>query len=185
MVKNNRSQGRKILTFVFPLLFCSLFTFDVANAETYKWKDKDGNSHYADSIYNVPEEFRNQIPGYEGYGADETAEEATPTVSAIETDHPYMFTPTPRPEETGSFSLKSILAKVGKIGAIGLVAAMAGYISVLVIAFKENPSWGAMCIVIPPITLLYIGIRWYKTKIPFAILASGSVAIVAGVIIGK
>ena len=180
-----RSQGRKILTFAFPLLFCALFTFDVANAETFKWKDKDGNSHYADSIYNVPEEFRNQIPGYEGYGEEEAAEEAAPTISAIESDHPDMFTPTPRPEETSSFGLKSILAKVGVIGAIGLVTAMAGLIWVIVVAFKENPSWGAMCIVIPPITLLYIGIRWYKTKIPFAILAAGSVAIVAGVIVGK
>lgn len=187
-MEKDRLRQKSVLLFVFPLLFCALFTFDMAHANFFKWKDREGNVHYADQIHKVPKEFRNQIPGYEDSGANKgnkKAEEESPAVTPVEAEHPEMFMPTPRPKEPSSsfFDPESIMANTGVFEAAGFAAMMAGLIWLIVIAFQESPGWGASCIILPPVTLIYVGMRWEKTKIPFAILAAGFVIIAAGVTI--
>jgi hypothetical protein len=61
----------------------------------------------------------------------------------------------------------------------GLVIFIFGGIAFLVAAFKTNLFWGLGCILIAPVSILYLVFHWGDAKKPFSIQVIGLVIVVA------
>lgn len=65
---------------------------------------------------------------------------------------------------------------------IGGVAALAGFLWLVVIAFKEHVGWGIACLVVPLVVLVFAFRYWERAKVPLLLGLSGSLlSAVAGI----
>ena len=62
---------------------------------------------------------------------------------------------------------------------IGLVIFIFGGIAFLIAAFKTNLFWGLGCLLVAPVSILYLFIHWRDAKKPFSIQVVGGVIMVA------
>ncbi|MCP4041435.1 MAG: hypothetical protein GY731_05670 [Gammaproteobacteria bacterium] len=64
--------------------------------------------------------------------------------------------------------------------AAGAIIFLAGWIYLVVIAFKESPIWGLAILLIPLAWLIYIPMRWKMAWKPFLALVVGFALLGAG-----
>ncbi len=56
---------------------------------------------------------------------------------------------------------------------IGLVIVIIGGIGFLIAAFKESVLWGIGCLLISPISLIFLFVHWEEAKNPFLMQLAG------------
>jgi len=63
---------------------------------------------------------------------------------------------------------------------IGLVIILVGGIMFLIEAFKENILWGFGCLILSPVSLVFLFMHWDVSKKPFFIQLAGLGIVFAG-----
>lgn len=63
---------------------------------------------------------------------------------------------------------------------LGGLAALVGYVWILINAFMESIPWGVGMIFIAPLALVYGFLKWEELKVPTILLGAGVVAHVLG-----
>ncbi len=67
---------------------------------------------------------------------------------------------------------------------IGYGITIFGGILFVITAFKKNPLWGLGCLLIYPISLIFLILHWKDAKMPFLIQISGIGIIFIAVFLG-
>ena len=66
------------------------------------------------------------------------------------------------------------------LAVIGLGLIVIGGIWTIVAAFKTSIGWGIGCLVIPPVSLVFLFKYWDESKTPFFVQLAGIVLLVVG-----
>ena len=66
------------------------------------------------------------------------------------------------------------------LAVIGLALIVIGGIWMIVVAFKTSIGWGIGCLVIPPVSLVFLFKYWDESKTPFFMQLAGIALLVVG-----
>jgi uncharacterized membrane protein len=71
----------------------------------------------------------------------------------------------------------------GMLAIVGLIIAVVGAILFLVAAFRESVLWGIGCLLIGPVSLIFLILHWDDAKRPFGIELLGIALAFVGVML--
>jgi hypothetical protein len=67
---------------------------------------------------------------------------------------------------------------------IGFGVAIIGSIGLLIAAFRESVLWGLGCLLISPVSVIFLFIHWDEAKNPFLLQLAGIGLILLGIFMG-
>lgn len=60
---------------------------------------------------------------------------------------------------------------------VGILIFIIGGIGFLIAAFRTNILWGLVCLLIPPVSIIYLVLHWHEAKNPFFLQLAGLAAL--------
>jgi len=63
---------------------------------------------------------------------------------------------------------------------LGLIVVIIGSIGFLIAAFKNSILWGFGCLLLPPISIIFLILHWHEAKNPFFLQLIGIAMMFAG-----
>jgi len=67
---------------------------------------------------------------------------------------------------------------------VGAVLSVVGGIWFLVVAFQESILWGLGCLLLGPVSLIFLILHWAEAKVPFLVSLGGTVLLILGLVVG-
>ena len=68
---------------------------------------------------------------------------------------------------------------------VGTLIAVVGIVQLLIKAFRESALWGFACLIIIPLSILFLAYHWDEAKAQFFIKISGIAVMVTAVMISQ